>query len=157
MDTLYPDIPTAGVHRGALDHVEEITTSVRAARINPEKAERKPVEKTYVHLRSDTEGWERVRAYDSDHLPQPVGGTTEQGRFTSTDEVGRLLTKFRDQNQRYVVFENTETGDVFYQNETDVHGDWTGNGRFDQITVFNDQGEAAAYAERRRSKKKRNG
>lgn len=148
METLYPNIPTAGVHRGELDHVEEITTSVRAPVMDPEKAKRKPVHKTYVHLRSDIEGWERVRAYNSNRAPRPGGGVTEMGRFTSMDEIGGVLTQRGDQNQRYVVFENTATGEIFYEREAEIQGDWTGNGRFDQVTVFGSQDEAASYTAR---------
>jgi hypothetical protein len=152
MDKPYADIPAAGRHRGSQTGTET-GSSVRAPEpLDPRQAQGHPVAITYQHLVSEAQGTHRLRRISSAHTPEPVRGYTEMGRYTSIGELRRVLDQFRDQ-QRFVVFENTATGEVYYDDESNVHDNWTGDGQFDVVTVFEDENQAAAYIDERQKRK----
>lgn len=147
MDKHYSDIPIAGKHRGETPE-QEVSTSVQAPMPSDVTVEGHPITRTGIHVRHDDEGWERVSLYDAHALPEPVSGTTELGRYTSNAEIQDALARQRS-NTSFVVMENTETGEVIYQNEKEIRDDLTVGGRFNQFTFFKNQEDAAAYADRR--------
>lgn len=147
MDKHYSDIPVQGKHRGETPP-QEVSTSVRAPMPSDITSEGHPIARTGIHVRHDDEGWERLSLYDSKNVPEPTGGTTELGRYTSNADIQGALARQRS-NTRFIVMENTETGEVIYQNEKDIRDDLTVGGRFNQFTWFDTQEAAAAYADRR--------
>ncbi len=76
-------------------------------------------------------------------------GYTELGRHDE-GELAQALEQLPDK-PRFVVFENTDTGQVYLDRENNMGSDWTGGGQFDQVTLFEDETDAAAYAEERQS------
>jgi hypothetical protein len=46
----------------------------------------------------------------------------------------------------FVVFENLENGEVFYDRDSDLAGSWMGDSEYDQVTIFEDEEAAAEYA-----------
>ncbi|PSQ93533.1 MAG: hypothetical protein BRD52_00990 [Bacteroidetes bacterium SW_4_67_19] len=48
---------------------------------------------------------------------------------------------------RFIVLENTETGEAVVDHEGALSDNWFAGGRYDQITVFESEDEAAAYVE----------
>ena len=133
MKRQYEDIPQQGEHRkGSIE--EEPSTNVRAQ--DPVL----PTERSKTHRNEPL----RVRIWkrgDGD-------GFEELEHFESDGDYQKALEKLPSE-RRYVVFENTGTGEVYYDEESDLGGDWTGEGRFDQVTIFEDGAEAARYVEKR--------
>jgi hypothetical protein len=50
----------------------------------------------------------------------------------------------------FVVLENEDTGEVFYEADHNLSDNWSDGGRFDVVTLFETEEEAAAYADERR-------
>jgi hypothetical protein len=72
---------------------------------------------------------------------------TELGRHHE-DDLAQALEQLPDK-PRFVVFENTDTGEVYLDRENNMGSNWTGDGRFDQVTLFEDETDAADYANER--------
>jgi hypothetical protein len=147
MSRQYDDIPVQGQHRKGAHH-EETSTNVRA---------QQPV----LHLDHSNQGSpehhlsndESARTYriklwqDGDVSGQVFA---DLGSASTEDEYRRIMERLPDQ-PRFLVFENSETGDVYYDREGALGGDWTGGGQFTQVTIFNEESAAAAYVESRQS------
>ncbi len=149
----YSSIPTAGEHRGPK---EENTTGTEVRAPEPQdvnagentKAQGETSggsptdETTYRLVHSPDQGqyrlsrWQEGAALDE--------GYRELGRYRA-GELGSALSKLPDA-PRFVVFENSETGEVQMQRESDISANWTDGGRFDRVILFDDESEAAAYA-----------
>jgi hypothetical protein len=149
MDKHYKDIPAQGTHRGETPG-QDPSTSVSAPSSTDVTSRGRPVAKTFLHVRHNEEGWQRLSLHAPDNLPEPTSGTTEMGRYTSTAEIRDALNREQDKT-KFVVMENTETGEVFYQNQAEIRDDLTADGRFNQFTLFDTQEAAAAYADRRQN------
>ncbi len=149
MSEKYKDLTTQGEHRGgAAEH--ESGSNVRAPEPPDESsAENAPVEQTYQLIRHTESGYYKLRAQTKAASSSPEPGYAELGRYTTHEELNKALSDVEDQIQ-FVVFENTESGEVFFDREKNISGDWTGDGRFDQVNFFDDESAAASYAETRR-------
>ncbi len=158
----YDDIPTGGGdHRGSEERGGEEEyeqhSSVRAQ--DPPELPGKEAEQakegdgnghTFQVMESDTMGTYRVRRWKPG---QEVGAAAEGYEETSratTDEDLDSAIREETTERRYAVLENTETGQVFMDQQENLSDNWFAGGRFDQITFFADEDEAATYADEQR-------
>ena len=140
----YEDIPTQGKHRGDASKLES-GMNVRAPKPpDPAQTSNKPVHRTHQFMHDEKKGLYRFRLWTTEAIDEPPEGYRELGRYRA-DDLDEAFKKLPDE-PRYVVFENTETGEVFYDSERNLSGSWTEEGRFDQVTVFEEEPDAAAYA-----------
>jgi hypothetical protein len=65
----------------------------------------------------------------------------EDGMSSALDQVG--------DGQFWVVLENGDTGEVFYEADYNLSDNWSDGGRFDVVTLFPSEEDAASYAESR--------
>lgn len=149
MSDPYESIPnTPGHHPGdAPDH--EASMGVRAQ--NPPTRERSGRRAHHYQLSyHEGRGQYRVRAWDAAGTPpSEQEDYVEQGRYTSDTDLVEALEDL-PQQERYVVFENADTGRVLYGRENNLSDNWTGGGDFDQATIFATEEAAAHYADRRK-------
>lgn len=125
--------------------------NVRAPR-PPEQPQEETTEEapaTYQFSYNEAKGIYRVRPWRDDEVEaQP--GFEEMSRHrtpkTLTEEFERIATA-----PVYVVLENTSTGEVFVEGDFNLHDNWTQDGSFDQITIFDSEEEAHRYADERSS------
>lgn len=149
MDKPYKNIP----RQGSLPNVEggpdhKTTTSVRAQPAPDATRPSGPASATYQLLHHEEEGQYRLRAWKPDAEITATGGYAELKRYTTQKELTAGLEELPDE-PRFIVLENTETGEVYFGRENNLSDDWMEGGRFDQVTLFGDETEAAAYAEAR--------
>lgn len=151
MSKPYETLTTQGVHRGGkID--EEPTTNVRAEPApNPENYDSRKVKPTYQLLHNKEKGQYRVRVWNDEISEEGPADYTEVGRYASHDEFSTAFAKHQD-DPAYVVLENTSSGEVYFDQEQNLNGDWTGSGQFDQVTIFRDEEEAATYAKQLQDK-----
>jgi hypothetical protein len=169
------NIPLQGTHRGETD--DPITSSVRAqqppdptpsaervpedgsapdadeAGADEANADDAPVEKTddlgdYRLSRDPASG--RVRASlrpPAEESETPGGGFREISRHSSPEDMSDALDGTLPDGPRFIVLENTETGEAVFDRESALSGNLFDGGRYDQVTVFESEDEAAAYVE----------
>lgn len=160
----YENIPRQGRHRGKAVY-EEPTTNVRSqqalhpraderparhvATKEPEKIGAKGSEEDLVQiLRSDETGQYRLRRLQAEGEAEIPEGFIEVDRKPDRGSMSELLDHLPE--QPILVLENTSTGEVLIQAESDLSGGWVG-GDFDQVTIFADQSDAEEYADARRA------
>ena len=156
------NIPLQGTHQGETD--APLTSSVRAQeppdptpgaeeRVGEENAEQGGAEeaddiRTYQLAHDPASGRHRVRVRppgaDAD---APGGGFKELSRHSSPEEMSDALESGLPDGPRFVVLENTDTGETVFDREGALSADWFAGGRFDQATVFDSEDEAAKYAD----------
>lgn len=160
----YEDIPTGGgdhrgsEHRGGEEEYEEGTSSVRAQDA-PELPGKEAEEKvdggdgdghTFQVMESGTMGTYRVRRWKPGQaIGAAAEGYEETSRATTNEDVDASIRE-QTTERRYAVLENTESGQVFMDQQENLSDNWFAGGRFDQITFFADEDEAAAYADEQR-------
>lgn len=150
MDRPYDDIPRQGEHLGeSLD--QEPTTNVRAQKPARPSEPSGESEAFFQFSYNKAEGLYRIRRRQRESEAAPEDGYKEIDRIPEGETLTDIVEQLTDK-PRFVVFENLDSGDVFFDRESDLSEDWTGDGRFDQVTIFEDEDEAAAYAERREEK-----
>lgn len=146
MDRPYDSIPRTGRHGGE-QRDEEPSSSVRApdAPHPPAREPERPAPAYHLY-HNEAEGIYRIHSWQAEAPGAPEGEADYRpvGRY---DAVDALIEQLSDQ-ARYVVFENSETGDVYYSSEQNLTS-WATDDRFDRVTVFNDNEAAAAYVEAR--------
>lgn len=149
-DRPYPRVPRdGGVHRPDDSDIEGSQT-VRAPE-PPLKSDAGPAPPATVQLlHNKAKGLYRLRAWRDEDVPTEVDDYTEMNRFGPDDTLTSVLEEMPDK-PRFVVFENTETGEVFYGRESNLSDNWMQGGRFDQVTLFDDATVAAAYADERQA------
>ncbi len=139
----YDSIPTAGTHRGP-EQPDDPETEVRAPEPDDATSDdagdvtnagaprlqlvHAPDQSSY-HLRP----FDESRSLERGHV--------EIGQF---DEVGAALQALPSL-PRFVVLENKDTGEMRLTQDTDVTANWTDGGRFDHITLFEHESDAATY------------
>jgi hypothetical protein len=148
-DRSYPRVPReGGIHRDDVD--AESGQTVRAPE-PPLKSDAGPnPPKTVQLLYNRANGLYRLRAWRVEDVPTQVDDYEEMSRFSPDDTFTAVLEELPDK-PRCVVFENTETGEVFFGRESNLSDNWMQGGRFDQVTVFDDPTVAAAYADERQA------
>lgn len=148
MSDLYPNIPRQGHHRADAD-VRKTGTSVRAqpAPDRTADAEASAPAPTYQLSYHKGRGAYRLRSWTSADIAAPEEGYDELGRFQKA-EFTAALEQLPDR-PRFIVFENTETGETLFGRESNLSDNWTAEGRFDQVTIFDSEDAAAAYADAR--------
>ena len=150
----YEDLTTQGTHRGDTSNAEENEVTVRGqeppaqadASADASDQSTEAPERTFRLSRNEEEGTYRARAWSPDAIDDSAEGYAEQGRYETQAEMTEALSDLPD-GPRFVVLENTETGEVRLDREGALSDDWTENGRFDQFTLFDDEAKADAYAE----------
>ncbi len=148
MDRPYDNIPRQGEHLGR-DHDEEPTTNVRAQEaVKPTSAESADGG-VIQHLYNETEGRHRIRRWPNASEITAVPGYEETQRIPEGKSLTDIFEALSGQDQ-YVVLENVESGKVHFDRNTELSENWTGNGEYDQVTIFHDEEAAAAYASSRR-------
>lgn len=155
-DRLYNNLPRQGRHQGQRAD-EEPTTSVRA---QPAPRPEPPTNtvsspRAYRLDRHKEEGHYRVHSWSSEAMePPPAPEYEEVDRFDRFPALTQHVSAM-DEPPRFIVLENSETGEVYYDHERDLSDNWAEEGAFDQATVFTDEPAAAAYADRRRQERQR--
>lgn len=165
------DIPLQGTHQGDTD--DPVTSSVRGQEppdptpgaehveeeepdveddegASPEGASSdRPDDLGTYQLSHDPEtGRHRVRLRPpAEETPSPSRDFQELSRHSSPQEMSEALGERLPDGPRYVVLENTETGETHFDRQGELSGGWFSEGRFDQVTVFDSEDEAAAYAD----------
>ncbi|PSQ71810.1 MAG: hypothetical protein BRD38_00730 [Bacteroidetes bacterium QH_9_67_14] len=82
------------------------------------------------------------------HDPQEARGDfREISRHSSPREMSDALDSRLPDGPRFIVLENTETGEAVVDHEGALSDNWFAGGRYDQVTVFESEDEAAAYVE----------
>lgn len=165
------NIPLQGTHQGATE--DPLTSSVRAQQ-PPDPAPRAADEEagnnakveasedasaeqsgdlgTYQLAHDPASGRHRVRVRPpSEEAEAPGGGFRELSRHSSPQDMSDALDSQLPDGPRFIVLENTDTGAVRFEREGALSDDWFANGRFDQVTVFESEDDAAAYADERGS------
>lgn len=146
----YRDLSTQGRHRGDKEGLES-GMSVRA----PQPPDRKQATSeasqqpgpTHQVLFNEGKGLYRVRLWNTEDVGTPPEAFEELGRYPA-EEFSSAHEHFPDQPY-YVVLENTESGEVFLAGSEIISDNWSQEGQFDQFTVFENEPDAAAYADRR--------
>lgn len=145
-DRPYDDIPrTGGAHRKQIDE-EHSGLNVRAPfPPSPEQQENAPSAPAAFQLSfNESTGAYRVRAW-KDEVGACEAGYGEVSRHQTRQELAASLEDVAP-GRGFVVLESSETGEVFVEQEVNLRDDWTQDGRFDQITLFEDEEAASAYA-----------
>lgn len=152
MPDAYDDIPTQGTHQGDESNAEENKMTVRGQTPpDPVAATSEKTERSFRLSRHEESGRHRVRVHTGEDEPEEGDeGYEEIGRAASEDDLAEALDDLPGQ-PRFVVFENTDTGDVYFDRETALSDDWAAGDRFDQFTLFDSEDEAARYADQRES------
>ena len=138
----YDNIPrTGGEHRGEAPE-EHSGLNVRAPG-PPDRAELtgRHTGRVQQLAYNEKEGHHRVRVGTEDELEE---GYEEKGRYTSGDDLAAALSE-QPGPLHFAVFEHTETGEAHLERDPDLSGDWTGDGRFNQATLFDNEDDAQAY------------
>lgn len=149
MGHTYDDIPATGQHRGE-GADQNVTSSVRAQEARSELAPPpKPVHRVFRLTLHEPEGYYQLRAWTTEEPDTPLEGTREIGRYGSQSELTKGLASLPGED-RFVVFEDSATGELYYEREQNVTGDWLGDTQFDQVSIFSTEEAAAAYVERRK-------
>lgn len=162
------NIPLQGTHQGTTD--DPLTSSVRAQtppdptagaerveegtkqRAGDQKEKTSPSSRphdlgTYRLSHDPQSGRHRVRLHPpAEDMPAPGGGFREISRHSSPQEMNDALESGLPDGPRFVVLENTETGERFFDREGATSDNWFAGGRFDQVTLFDREEEAARYA-----------
>lgn len=146
MEKPYQSIPTQGTHRDT-EGVPDQNASVRSPNPSDVEATGRPVDPTYQLLKHKEQGIYRLRAWQTDEIEVPEDTYQEQGRYRSHEWADALQPV--TESEHFVVFENTGTGEVYFDRERNLSADWTGGGRFDVVTVFEDEEAAETYARQR--------
>ena len=151
----YDDLTTQGTHQGDTSNAEENEVTVRGqdppAPADETDQSDKPAERTFRLSRNEDKGTYRARSWAPDALDEPAEGYAEQGRYETQAEVTEALSDSQQDGPRFIVLENTETGEVRLDREDAISDDWTENGRFDQFTLFDDEDQANTYADQQQS------
>ncbi len=119
-------------------------TEVRALEAEDDRDPNAAVEQTVQLSHSADRSRYRLRNWREGLADYP--GYTELSRHPK-GELAQALEQLPDK-PRFVVFENTDTGEVYLDRENNLGDNWTGDGKFDQVTLFEDETDAAEYAEK---------
>ena len=142
MDRPYDSIPRQGRHEGG-DLEEEPTTSVRAQPApHPPAREPEPPAPSFGLYYNERDGIYRIRSWHSEAPGEAETGYTTVGTYDRVDAVVEHLPEYA----RFIVFENPETGEVYYDREGNITGGLAG-GQYARISIFEDETAAAAYAD----------
>lgn len=152
MSKPYEDIPLQGRHKGAASG-EEPTTSVRGQRspLAPPPADEE-LPATYQLSHHNRGGHYRIRSWTSEDAGNTEDEYREIGRYDAPNGAIDAIAS-RAHRGQFIVMENSKTGEVVFDEEAQVSDNWPGDGQYDQITLFEDASEAAAYVERRQSER----
>ncbi len=147
MDRPYDSIPRQGEHLGS-DLDEEPTTNVRAqAPANPtsdDSAAGGIIQCSY----NEAAGHYRLRRWRNESEISPREGYEEVHRIPEGESPDEILGSIPHE-ARYIVLENVESGEIRYDRESELSNNWTADGRFDQVTVFDSEDAAARYVSSR--------
>ncbi len=143
----HDDLAPTGTYNGpAPKHEDRGTdegTVVRAPKAEDDRDPNAQPERTVQLSHNADRSRYRLRGWMEGMTDYP--GYTELGRHPEGD-LAQALEGLPDK-PRFVVFENTETGEVYLDRENNLGDNWTGGGKFDQVTLFEDETDAAEYAE----------
>lgn len=147
MDRPYDDIPQQGRHQGRPVE-EEPSTSVRTEPApHPPEREPEPPHPAFGLYFNEAEGIYRIRSWQDEPPIDAEAGYTEVGTYDRLDALAPQLPEYA----RFIVFENPETGEAFYDKQGNITN-WMPDERFVQVTLFRDETAAAAYVDTRRKK-----
>ena len=149
MNRPYDNIPRQGEH--LTDPLKtEPTSNVRAQEAPHPIRRSKETRRVFRLLKNEADGSYRLDAVQKDAEPVPDGGYEVIARVPEAGDVGSLYDLLPGP-PRYAVFENTDSGTVYYAPDRQVSGDWTDDEMFDRVTIFTDAARAEAHAEARRA------
>ena len=150
------DIPTEGEH--LTDDSEHVSGfNVRAQKPPaPDEYDGQPAETLYQLSRSKGKSHYRVQTWTPGEVGQLEEGYEESGRYSANEDLTAAIDELEGRPQ-YVVLENVKRGEVHYDRQDRFSDDWSDGGRFDRMTLFADEDEAARYAEQRRGELREKG
>ena len=150
MDRPYDSIPRQGKHLGK-DLDEEPTTNVRAQPAAKPTSDDSTSGGIIQCSFNAAAGRYRIRRWPDESKVSPGEGYEELRRVPEGSPPDEILEALPDA-PHFVVLENSETGEVFFDKESDLSGNWTGDGQFDQVTVFDTEEAAENYASERQDR-----
>jgi hypothetical protein len=160
MDRPYDSIPRQGKHQGEDVH-EEPSTNVRAQEASPPDTEDKAQaaeaaedagtpdgsgRRILQFSQYQAHGRYRLRRWTEETGMKAAEGFEEISRSADDDVSASAVFDQLPEGPLYVVFENLENGEVFYERDSDLAGSWMGDSEYDQVTIFEDEEAAAEYA-----------
>lgn len=148
MSKPYESIPVQGEHFGEV-HEKFSNLNVRAQ--DPpdlESSKRKPVQRTYQLLHHREKGIYRLRSWVTEEIYLTEDDYEEVGRYAGETDLTAAFEEL-PLKPSFVVFENSKTGEVFYDTKSNITAGWPGFGNYDQVTLFDDETKAAEYVQRR--------
>jgi hypothetical protein len=151
MPTSHDDLAPTGSYSGPPIPEDRPGTDqgavVRAPKAEDERDTSQPADRTVQLSFSAEQSRYRLRGWLEGMDADDPDGYTELRRC-SEGELAQALEHLPDK-PRFVVFENTDTGEVFLGRENNLGDNWTGGGKYDQVTLFEDETDAADYAKSR--------
>jgi hypothetical protein len=146
MSGKYDSIPaTGGAHEKDIPE-KHSGMNVRAPKAEDHVDSSTDREETFNVLVHDAKGWYRVTRQQK---------SVEGYRRAEDIDISAGISPIKDQlggGPLYVVLENDDTGEVFYEADHNLSDNWSDGGRFDTATIFSSEEEAASYVDERRSK-----
>lgn len=145
----YDNIPLQGKHQGDAPH--ETGMNVRAQQPpDPESPSSETIKRTYQLLKSDLEGQYHVRAWTPGQEATAPEEYEELGHYESDTALEKALDELPEA-PRFIVLENSETGDARLAHLEDLSDNWAAGENYDQFMLFADEDEASRYVDERRS------
>jgi hypothetical protein len=142
----YDNIPRAGgPHEKPIDE-EHSGMNVRAPRPSADPASEKEGQPLQIFANEST-GCYRFRS--GADRPGDEGFTS----LCSVDSGAGIAPALEQigEGPFWVVLENSDTGEVFYEADYNLSDNWSDGGRFDSVTLFPSEDEAASYADERQA------
>lgn len=139
----YDKIPRAGGEHGKKIDEEHSGMNVRAPKADDD-ADRSTAERILQVSVNESTGCYRFRSGQgrgSDGFSSLCEVNMEDGVATAMQQIG--------DGRFWVVLENEDTGEVFYEADHNLSDNWSDGGRFDVVTLFPSEEEAASYADSR--------
>lgn len=148
MNKPYEDLSTQGKHQDKPEGVEPSGMEVRAQEApDLSNSESKPV---YQLAHHESGGYYRLRTSADPETAALEEGYREIGRYSSDEDLARAIDELPERGA-FIVMENSENGEVYYDRQANVTSGFTGSSDYDQVTFFRDEEKAAAYAQERES------
>lgn len=150
MSRPYENLPRQGQHAdGSVD--AEPTTNVRAHPPAHPPERSKATGGFHVLLVDRSAGRYRLTVVPKDAGRAAVEGFEVVDQVPEAGDLQRLYDRLPE-GPTYAVFEQSESGELYYAPDRRIDGDWTNDAMFDQVTIFTEKGDAEAYLEERRGR-----
>lgn len=106
----------------------------------------RPARPTFQLMEHPQEDTYRIRSWTEAETVAATEDYDELGQYEARDALAPHMDDFRE-SHRFVVLENTDTGDVYVEREQNLTAFFDG-GTYNQATFFSSEEAASAYANR---------